>query len=1358
MEPVKCEKSVKRIWQRWPEAGVGLLVLCLFCVLYGPLLLAPAGYLPSTMYHDFFSLFYPAAEVFRGLVHDGEWPLWNPYAFGGMPLLASIQMGLLYPPNWLHLIIPTPRAFNILLVGHTLFAGFGTWLYCRSRGRSVLASVFAGVAFAVSGRVVLHQFAGHPQIVYSAAWLPFLFWMTDRCLQRPDMRTCCGLAGALALHFLCGMPMFSLLMAWLLPAYILMFRRAKLVNRGFANNATSSHGWSQNGPLALPSTKAEGRREQISMTNSGVDWTYPRLALFFGLAALFALGIAATQLLPTLEYMQQSHRGHGLDYEWSTTSSYPPVNLLTFLVPGLLGDHITFAYWGETSLWESTAFCGVVTVFLAMISLLSRFDRTTTYWSVAGLLAMLVAMGKYSWFYDLCFEYLPGVSLFRGVAKLSVFVTLALAILASRGFDIVFSECGPLSRLARVFCGAALISAALCVVVVAIETGLNAPAPEWWQSFFESVRGPNTFTLLQIPAHQKSEFLTQSYEFMLTKLLTTAVVMIIATLAVMNRSRLRKTGGVLVTAVLCIELYVFAGPYMQLSDTAPYREPAKRVGEAIQDDSPWRFCCVSSAETLTNQFAYEKLASPGGIEASLLTRYMRLFETLTGAHAQHITYLTIPVVHETLFDLLNVKYYAAPAQAQRVGDSSSDRILMKNVFVSDGLSFDLYENVDALPRAFIVHQVKEVNYQEAGPILLPRLLLEGAETASFVEGRLPFPMNKVSVDQAAEESCTVTRWRPTGMTVDVTLKQPALVLVVENSYPGWLATVDGIAVEMLPANLCMQAIPVPAGAHQIDIRYEPSSFRMGRRISTAVLCVMAVLCTWTFRRSTGRHVPFFSPASPGRAESSGRAGIACFTDGLAALVYFFGLIILVLLFGGWSYSAMFDVAPPGQPASWNNSSGICVIVALVAVVTAGLWTLKRNRRRMVFATVTLGLVLPPTLVVAEGVSRLFVPAWPIRSLHAVAPEVAVTSWASDVASAGEIGINDWGQRDRQRNINTARGMRRIAFIGDSFLEESNSTPISIRVEDSLRAEIASRKSADGIDTPPADVEVLNLGVSASSPDEYYFRIRNVALPLGVDHCVMFIFAGNDFVESEQSLLSYWGIAAVAPRGSFLSSIGLTGINHLLTNHRRPMLQAWLGSQDLRRQEELRFLTISESSDDQIRQLLLSTGAMLPEQMAPLEARLRSDTMGDFFQMCRAPDAGLFRSYYLSQALWSASVGGGQWDENSEDAALFWVQQSADLCRKNGVEFTLVIVPEAFSVDSRMVQQWKALTDMRRLTSPCRTAAQRLQQRAAAASIDVLDLHHPFLDVPGTYLNMDGHWSDLGVNLAAEAVTQKLSIK
>src|SRR4029079_19031928 len=120
--------------------------------------------------------------------------------------------------------------------------------------------------------------------------------------------------------------------------------------------------------------------------------------------------------------------------------------------------------------------------------------------------------------------------------------------------------------------------------------------------------------------------------------------------------------------------------------------------------------------------------------------------------------------------------------------------------------------------------------------------------------------------------------------------------------------------------------------------------------------------------------------------------------------------------------------------------------------------------------------------------------------------------------------------------------------------------------------------------------------------------------------------------------------------------------------------------------------------------------------------------------------GKFRSYYLTSGLLSAASGGSQWDPNPETQTLYWVTEMQRTCVRRGVKLTIVVIPEAFQVDSRMRQQWLPLADMRHVTQPCRTAADRFCKIARQQELDVLDLHPVFQDVPGTYLNLDGHWS------------------
>jgi len=455
-------------------------------------------------------------------------------------------------------------------------------------------------------------------------------------------------------------------------------------------------------------------------------------------------------------------------------------------------------------------------------------------------------------------------------------------------------------------------------------------------------------------------------------------------------------------------------------------------------------------------------------------------------------------------------------------------------------------------------------------------------------------------------------------------------------------------------------------------------------------------------------------------------------------MYYAGLCTAPFAVGGLCHLIFFETPGPNQShdAAAVNAAVALALILVSMVLVAAIFLYRLNRRRLAFGTVWCLCLMAAFLMCVELAIRSSIPPWPALGLHGVAPEVARTAWAH-TETAGD-GINDWGQRDRHRTIDKPSGVYRIAFVGDSFLEESSGLPLSSRVETKIGR---------------SDVEVINLGVSATDPDEYYYRIRNIATALDVDHCVLCIYSGNDFSAPARTLETTAGIAAVYPRGSLLSSLELRAINHLFTNERRPVLQAWFAAGDLHAAETDLGNRIQQSDDQGLRDFLYSMDyhSRSVSQRSTLASRLNAPQMTSFFEMLRHPDEGLFRSYYLSAAVWSASVGDGQWSALSEDAAFHWTRKAHTFCKARQIEFTLVIIPEAFQVDARIVDQWMPLTNMRQLTKTCWTTAARLVDRASQESIQTIDLHESFDGVAGTYLNMDGHWSDDGTELAADVV-------
>jgi uncharacterized membrane protein YfhO len=92
--------------------------------------------------------------------------------------------------------------------------------------------------------------------------------------------------------------------------------------------------------------------------------------------------------------------------------------------------------------------------------------------------------------------------------------------------------------------------------------------------------------------------------------------------------------------------------------------------------------------------------------------------------------------------------------------------------------------------------------------------------------------------------------RPDGY-VAATVSAPVagVVFLSEPAYPEREAFVDGERVEALTANILFTAVPVPAGEHQVELRYVPRAFYTGTAISLATLGLMIGMAAWPWKRA-----------------------------------------------------------------------------------------------------------------------------------------------------------------------------------------------------------------------------------------------------------------------------------------------------------------------------------------------------------------------------------------------------------------------------------------------------------------------------------------------------------------------------
>src|SRR5437667_3821502 len=162
----------------------------------------------------------PLRVAAANIVRSGNLPLWNPYIFSGMPLLAAAQGGLLFPPNWFYLLFAPAVATNLMVVSTYVIAALGAYLYARRVGASVAGAMITSLVWQMSGCLVGQ--ISHINIVQTAAMLPWVLWALESFVGSHEYKRGALLAGMVALQVFAGHQQAFVYSLMLVAAYAIV--------------------------------------------------------------------------------------------------------------------------------------------------------------------------------------------------------------------------------------------------------------------------------------------------------------------------------------------------------------------------------------------------------------------------------------------------------------------------------------------------------------------------------------------------------------------------------------------------------------------------------------------------------------------------------------------------------------------------------------------------------------------------------------------------------------------------------------------------------------------------------------------------------------------------------------------------------------------------------------------------------------------------------------------------------------------------------------------------------------------------------------------------------------------------------
>jgi hypothetical protein len=705
----------------------------------------------------------------------GSYPLWNPYVFLGMPSFASGAYNpLIYPPDWpvalVQKVLPFLPGVSWMLLYYFL-AGLGTFVLARHWGASTPAAIVAGLGFMITPNFVANGAHGHGSQVVNEAYLPWLLWLTSRLWRDAKLTDGALLALLLGFQLLRGHVQIAYY-GWLMIGLYSLFELVRV----------------------LP--KPGGARAAASR----IVLLAGALGLGFALSAFFSL--------PIREYAEHSIRsageGGGLKYDYATSWSFSPVEMLTFLVPGALGFGSP-TYWGTMPFTDFPNYMGLAFLLVAFLAVVAgKRPFQVTFLLVLAVLCLLVSFGKHGGLYDFLFHTLPYFNKFRVPVMILIVLQLAVALLAGLGLTAVAEAAADEARRKRMLVWTGGLLAA------AVVLWLTGVAGDVWRDAYE--------TSARASRPLPPDAIASGYAAMKSDLIRVASVAIVALGALWAAlsKRLAPTWAIaIVGAATLYDLYVVDARLM-----APTLGPPRLVTAAAERDDVIDFLVAKKPEGefrifpasdfQSNRYAGFRIASLGGYHAAKTKLYQEFLDA-DSARA---------VLSPVAWRLLNVRYLV-------VGGMLPPEYGFPEVF--RGERAIVYEFPAALPRVTLVPAFRVVPHAEQLALYTSRT--HDPLTVTLLE-------KDPGIVPTAEGRAKIAEYGLNRVVVETDAPGATLLRLADLHFPGWRASIDGRAAEVLRGDYMLRVVALPPGPHRIVFEFHDEAFERGLVISLVAFALI----------------------------------------------------------------------------------------------------------------------------------------------------------------------------------------------------------------------------------------------------------------------------------------------------------------------------------------------------------------------------------------------------------------------------------------------------------------------------------------------------------------------------------------
>lgn len=718
---------------------------------------------------------------------------WEPLNDGGRTLEGGWNaIGLLFHRYLIQHLLPFPTSIAWLAVLSLAWGGIGSYCYCRLIGIGRLGSFAAGLLFALATENASLINAGHIQKIEAIAWAPWVLFFLEKGVRERRLFPYAMTALMLAIQFFHMHWQISFYTCLTVGGYWLFMMGRELVQ--------------------------EGRGSVLQVRRQVLLAVVMTLLFFSTIAMSFA---------PLLSWSKQSERGGGMSYSEAMSWSMPPEEVLTYVVPGLFGlsrqeaGDVPMAgqayYWGRMTFTQTNDYMGLLPWLLLPLPLFFRRDKYTVFFATLMVVTLLMAMGKYTLFYEVVFKYIPGFSSFR-VPKMILFLfAFSAAVIMGQGIDMLRNNLLDDRQQKRWLTGVTIVTGCIGLGLLLLFVARG--------SVLSLVQ-----EMIALPTRYQSgaSLVVDRYLNMVSEM-ATALTFVALYLSVFLLAFRRKLSAPVF--FLCL-LVLFVGDLWRVNSRfLVVADPP------LADRKAARSAVVRFLEKNIDHYRMQPLGDQDALYYAdyglpNISAYVTVSEKRYREFIEGFNFLS------GMPDMMNLKYLV---MSQQEYEQQKAALGEKYALVfSSPESGVVVENRTVLPKAWLVSSVmvvddvrKKLEIMNSSPSFQP------AQVA-LVESAPSIPMTPAGQVNSPGTSA-VEIYEPNRIVVRTETSANALLVLGEKYYRWWFATVDGSRTPIYPVNHILRGVYLRPGIHRVEFVFDPLPFKIGKYLTLASLAFMVLL-------------------------------------------------------------------------------------------------------------------------------------------------------------------------------------------------------------------------------------------------------------------------------------------------------------------------------------------------------------------------------------------------------------------------------------------------------------------------------------------------------------------------------------